>query len=212
MTPAPCLPRAATTLMAALACGLLATGAARAQISPLPELGLWETTTRMLVNGRDVMADMRKAREAMMKSVPADRRAQFEAMMKAQGGGSLGDETQRECLVAKNLKDWSDPKARMREMEQESKGCRFEPQGSGGSSFQFKGRCEDPEGFTGDVAGTFTMSGPRAWTAVYTGKGKMAVPPQMAGAASAKDGLLDMRVESAGKWLAANCGDVKPDE
>lgn len=170
---------------------------AQAQLSPKPDLGLWETRTKMTVNGRDMLADMRAAQEAMMKSLPPAERAQMAEAMKAQGGAP--SETEQECLDAKSLNDWSDPKARMREMEQDMPGCKFEHTSTSGSTLQFKGRCTDPQGFTGDIAGTMTMKGSRAWTSLYTGKGQSQGRP------------MDMRVESSGRWLAASCGAVKPD-
>lgn len=170
---------------------------AAAQLSPKPELGLWEMRTKMTVNGRDMLADMRAAQEAMMKSLPPEQRAQMAEAMKAQGAGAPS-ETDQECLDAKSLADWADPKARLREMEKDAPGCKFDQTAAGGSTLQFKGRCTDPEGFTGDVTGTMTMKGPREWTALYTGKGQSQGRP------------MDMRVETRGRWLAASCGAVKP--
>lgn len=184
-------------LLAALALSAAALPAA-AQLSPKPDLGLWETRTRIIVNGRDMLADMRVAQEAMMKSLPPAERAQMAEAMKAQGGGAPS-ETDQMCIDAKSLADWSDPKARLREMEQDMPGCKFEQMSMSGSTMQFKGRCADPQGFTGDMLGTMTMKGSRAWTSVYTGKGQSEGRP------------MDMRVESNSRWLAASCGAVKPE-
>lgn len=170
---------------------------AAAQLSPKPELGLWETRMTMTVNGRDMLADMRAAQEAMMKSLPPAERAQMAEAMKAQGAGAPS-ETGQECIDAKSVADWSDPKARLREMEQDMTGCKFEQTTAVGSTLQFKGRCADPQGFTGDITGTMTMKGAREWTSLYTGKGQSQGRP------------MDMRVETRGRWLAARCGDVKP--
>ncbi|MGD9834873.1 MAG: DUF3617 domain-containing protein [Piscinibacter sp.] len=171
---------------------------ALAQLSPKPELGLWETRTKITVNGRDMLADMRAAQEAMMKSLSPAERAQMAEAMKAQGAGAPA-ETDQMCIDAKSLADWSDSKARLREMEQDMPGCKFEQMSMSGSTLQFKGRCADPQGFTGDMLGTMTMKGPRAWTSVYTGKGQSEGRP------------MDMRVESSSRWLAASCGAVKPE-
>lgn len=184
-----CLTVAALALTAALP--------AAAQLSPKPELGLWETRTKMTVNGRDMLADMRTAQEAMMKSLPPEQRAQMAEAMKAQGAGAPS-ETDQECIDAKSLADWSDPKARLREMEKEMPGCKLQPASTSGSTLQFKGRCDDPQGFSGDFVGTMTMKGPRAWSSIYTGKGQSQGRP------------MDMRVETSGRWLAASCGAVKP--
>lgn len=187
------LPAAAMAAISALCAAF----PAAAQLSPKPELGLWETRTTMTVNGRDMLADMRAAQEAMMKSLPPAERAQMAEAMKAQGAG-MPTEAEQECLDAKSLADWSDPKARLREIERDMPGCRFDQVGSGGATLQFKGRCDDPKGFTGDITGTMTMKGSREWTALYTGKGQSQGRP------------MDMRVETRGRWLAASCGAVKP--
>lgn len=176
---------------------LAASVPAAAQLSPKPELGLWETRTKMTVNGRDMLADMRAAQEAMMKSLPPAERAQMAEAMKAQGGGAPS-ESDQECIDAKSLADWSDPKARLREMEKDMPGCKFDQTATSGSTLQFKGRCNDPQGFSGDFVGTMTMKSPREWTSVYTGKGQSQGRP------------MDMRVETHGRWLAASCGAVKP--
>lgn len=197
--------RTAATL-AAFAAALLPAIAAAQQLSPKPETGLWEIRSQVLVNGRDMMADMRAAQATMMKKMAPEQRAQFEAMMKEQGGGNPGND--RECIDAKALEAWSDPQARLREMEKEARNCKFQPLTGGGNTLQFKGRCTDPEGFTGDVTGTMTMQGAKAWTAVYSGKGTMAAMEAM-GQKSA-GGPIEMKVESNGRWLAASCGAVKP--
>lgn len=184
-------------LLAALAL-CAGSASALAQLSPRPELGLWETRTKILLNGRDMLADMRAAQEAMMKSLPPAERAQMAEAMKAQGAGAPS-ETDQMCIDAKSLADWSDPKARLREMEQDMPGCKFEQLSTSGSTMQFKGRCVDPQGFTGDMQGTMTMKGPRAWTSVYTGKGQSEGRP------------MEMRVESNSRWLGASCGNVKPE-
>ena len=181
----------------AAAIALFAVLPAAAQLSQKPELGLWETRTTMTVNGRDMLADLRTAQEAMMKSLPPAERAQMAEAMKAKGAGAPS-ETEQECIDAKGLADWSDPKARLREMERDMPGCRFEQKAGAGSTLQFKGRCADPQGFTGDIAGTMTMKGAREWTSLYTGKGQSQGRP------------MDMRVETRGRWLAASCGAVKP--
>jgi hypothetical protein len=138
--------------------------------------------------------------------MPPERRAQFEAMMKTQGAGMSG--VRQECLVARDLDKWSRPEARLREAEKDARHCTFEPVSTSGSTLQFKGRCADPEGFTGDVAGTFTMQGSKAWTFVYTGQGqtmRRARPGQQAAAAP-----MEMRVESNARWVSSQCGAVQP--
>lgn len=171
---------------------------ARAQLQPAPETGLWESRHTVLVNGRDMMADLRAQQAEMLKQLPPAQRAQMEAMMK-QHGASV-QPVHQQCITAKDLKEWADPNARLREMEREAPQCRYEPAQVSGSTLRFKGRCQDPEGFTGDVGGTLAMQGPRAWTSQIVGKGRMQGMP----------GTVEMRMEGTGRWLSAQCGAVKP--
>ena len=171
---------------------------AQAQIQPLPELGLWETRAQMLVNGRDLLADMRRQQAEMLKQMPPAQRAQMEAMMQSQGGGLA--EVDRDCVTAEDRNAWRDPAARLREMERDAPHCRFELVKAAGSTLTLKGRCSDPEGYTGDLSGTFTMDSARAWRSSIVGKGRMQGVPT----------AVDYRVESSGRWVAAQCPAAAP--
>jgi hypothetical protein len=167
-------------------------GSASAQsLSPLPEVGLWEERIQLLINGKDLMAQLRQSQAAMLKNMPANQRAAMEADLKK--GTS---DTQRECLTKEDAAEWKDPRKALASMERESQ-CKFDLVSVSGSALQFKGRCKDPDGFTGDVAGNLTMAGPRAYTFSYTGKGRMA--------GAEGGGPVEMKMTSSARWVAARC-------
>lgn len=193
-------------LLAALA----ASGAVQAQtLSPAPLPGLWESETSIRVNGQDVMAAMRAAQQEMLKSMPPAQRAQVEAMMKAQGG-ALGSR-QSYCLTPQEAAKSTDARELLAQMYDDAPQCRFEPVKVSGSTLSFRGRCEDPDGFTGDVGGTVTIESPKSVVFRYEGKGRMSGVEDMPGMAGAGEGPVLMVAQGRSRWVAASCGDVKPD-
>jgi hypothetical protein len=179
--------RVTVLLSAAVAFG----GAFAQSLSPLPELGLWEERTQLLINGKDLMAQLRESQAAMLKNVPAHQRAAAQAQMH-----QATSDTQRECLTKEDAAEWKDPRKALASMERESQ-CRFDLVNVSGSVLQFKGRCKDPDGFTGDVAGNLTMAGPRAYTWTYSGKGRMA--------GAEGGGPVEMKMTSSARSVAARC-------
>jgi hypothetical protein len=174
-----------------LAVGVFAAGASAQSLSPLPEIGLWEERMQLLINGKGLLVQLREAQAASLKNVPANQRAAAEADMK-----QATSDTQRECLTKEDVADWKDPRKALASMERESQ-CKFDLVNVSGSVLQFKGRCKDPDGFTGDVAGNLTMAGPRAYTMSYNGKGRMA--------GAEGGGPVDMKMTSSARWVAARC-------
>jgi hypothetical protein len=176
----------------ALSATVVFAGSASAQsLSPLPEIGLWEERMQLLINGKDVLAQLRQSQLAALKNVPASQRAAAEADLKA-----ATSDTQRECLTKEDAADWKDPRKALASMERDSQ-CKFDLVNVSGSTLQFKGRCKDPDGFTGDVTGSLTMAGARAYSWTYTGKGRMA--------GAEGGGPVEMKATSSARWVAARC-------
>lgn len=190
--------RQAALVLAAVGTGV-AGGAARAQtLKPAPELGQWEVRNQLLVNGKDVLADLRKQQLEALKSLPADQRTQLEAaLLQATGEG------QRECLTEKDLQAWSDPRQRLAQMERDAPSCKFELDSISGPTLRFKGRCSQSDGFTGDVAGSMTMTSERTWTASYTGKGRTA--DVKVGDKVEPGAPVEIESSANGRWLGAQC-------
>jgi hypothetical protein len=192
----------------ALSAGL---ASARAQtLTPAPLPGLWETEWKMNVNGQDLGALMRQAMEQALKQMPAAQREQAEQMMKAQGGAVAFGGKQQECLTPADAARAADPKRVLAEMQEDAPQCRFEPVAVSGSALRFKGRCNDADGFSGDVEGDFTLASDKAWTGRWGGQGRMAGVDEIPGFKPAAGGRVDFRMSGSGRWLAADCGAVKP--
>lgn len=186
---------------------LVALPAAAQTLSPTPAPGLWETDSKMTVNGQDLGALMRQGMQAAMKDLPADQRAMAEQMMKGQ---ALPGGKQQSCLTPAEAAKRSDARTALAELQRESPSCRYEPVKVGGATMSFKGRCDDPEGFTGDVTGEFTMNGAKAWTGRWSGNGRMAQAEEIPGLKVAPDGRVQFGWAGSARWLAADCGAVKP--
>jgi hypothetical protein len=194
-----------------LAISLLALAATTVSAQTLknaPAPGLWETSWAMQVNGQDLQALMRRAMADAMAAMPAADRAAAEPMMKAQLAAFGGK--RQECVTPAESARAADARQVLAELQQDAPGCRFEPVEVRGNTLVFKGRCNEPEGFTGNVDGEFTLAEPKAWTGRFGGQGRMANAEEMPGLKVGADGRVDYRMAGSGRWLAASCGAVKP--
>jgi hypothetical protein len=191
-----------------LALSLLVAAPALAQtLSVTPTPGLWETDSQMTINGQDLGALMRKSMDDMLKSLPADQRAMAEQMMKGRGMPGMGGKEQ-DCLTAAEAARRSDPQQLLAELQKDSPQCRYEPVKVNGASLSFKGRCQDPEGFTGDITGEMTMTSAKAWTGRWGGVGRMRGAEEIPGMNLPADGNINFGWTGGGRWLAASCGSV----
>lgn len=178
-------------------------------LSPAPAPGLWESDWKMRVNGQDMGAAMREMQEQMLQQVPPAQRAQMAAMMGSPGGPMPGGK-HRECLTAADAARATRPDEALAEMRRNAPQCRFDSPQVDGSTLRFKGRCEDPGGFTGDVNGELVMDSAKAWHGRFGGQGRMAHASEMPGIKAGPGGTIDMRMEGGSRWVAASCGDLKP--
>jgi hypothetical protein len=206
-------PRASTSttlglLLLAATAGLSSAQAQKLSPAPLP--GLWETDWKMTVNGQDMGALIRQAMQEALQQMPPGQRAQAEQMMKAQGGPMAIGGKQQECLSPADAAKATDPQRVLADMQEDAPQCRFQPVSVTGSTMRFKGRCEDADGFTGDIAGEFTLISDKAWTGRWGGQGRMAGAEDMPGLKPGAGGQVDYRMSGNGRWLAAACGAVKP--
>jgi len=179
-------------------------------LSPAPEPGLWETEGRFSVNGQDLGALMQGAMAAMLKDMPAEQRAMAEQMMKAQGAALAGGK-QQECLTPAAAARRTDAKQFLAELQKDSPECRYESVKVAGPTLSFKGRCDDPDGFSGDITGEVTMGSARAWKGRWGGTGRMADAEQIPGLKMPADGRARFEWLGSGRWLSAACGAVKPE-
>lgn len=166
---------------------VLATGAIAQTTKP----GLWEITNKMQSSSGEMekaMANMEK----QMASMPPEQRKQMQDMMAKQGvsmGPSAGGGMSVKMCITKEM-------AERNELPQQQQGdCKTTHSPRSGNTMKFSYVCAQPpssgEGvmtFNGDTAYTMKMN------TTTTVKGK----PEK------------MTMDAAGKWLSADCGNIKP--
>ena len=151
--------------------------------------GLWEHAISMKSQDGQMdkaMAEMQK----QLASMPPDQRKQMEAAMAGRGGAGMGagGRSMKVCLTKEQAE--RPPEARMNQGE-----CTQKDVQRSGKTVKFKFECTKPPS-SGE--GEMTFISDKAYT------GHQVVTSQVAGKPQ------QMTMEMQGKWLATDCGDVKP--
>jgi hypothetical protein len=150
--------------------------------------GLWENSFKMKSQDGELekgMAEMQK----QMAAMPPDQRKQIEDMMASRGMG-MGAQgtTVKVCVTKEDVARKAEPQFR--------EGCTQQVVQRTANSMKVKFECTKPQPMSGEGEMTFISD------KAYTGKSTMT---------SKADGKAQqMTMELAGKWLAADCGNVKP--
>lgn len=173
-------------MRAALLLLLLAAGTAQAQkLAP----GLWEHAVTMKSEGGQAEAAMAQMQQ-QLAAMPPEQRKQFEAMMASRGMAAGGKPNAVRVCVSPAM-------AAREEMPQGEEGrCKRESLQRSGSTVRFKFVCEGDPPTRGE--GEFTFAGSKAYS------GKTVVDRVVKG----KPERMEMQIE--GRFVAADCGDVKP--
>jgi hypothetical protein len=150
--------------------------------------GLWENSFKMKSQDGELekgMAEMQK----QMAAMPPEQRKQIEQMM-ASRGMSMGAQgtTVKVCVTKEDVARKAEPQFR--------EGCTQQVVQRTANSMKVKFECTQPRPMSGEGEMTFISD------KAYTGKSTMT--------AQADGKIQQMTMELAGKWLAADCGDVKP--
>jgi len=153
--------------------------------------GLWEHSFTMKSDDgkmEKAMAEMQK----QLASMPPEQRKQMEAAMASRGvkmsPGGGGATTVKVCITKEEAA--KPPEARMN-----AGNCTQKDMQRSGNTMKFKYECAQPPS-TGE--GEMTFISDKAYT------GKTLVTSQREGKSQ------QMTMEMQGKWLASDCGDVKP--
>ncbi len=176
-------PRRTRLLAALLLAGSAAAAPAQQQIAP----GLWEHT--MTLQGSSAQgADANKQMREQMAALPPEQRKMMEQMMARQGVGvGPSANTVRVCI--------SPAQARRGELPQDDGDCKHEVVERSGNTLHYKFSCSGEDRSSG--AGEYTLISDKA----YRGKGVIDTvvegQPQR------------MSISQSGKWLRADCGDIK---
>jgi hypothetical protein len=168
-----------------LCIGLLATTtAALAQQRLQP--GLWEQS---MVMQNDKVNQAMAQMQQQMAAMPPEKRKQMEAMMAKQGvsmGGPGQPMTAKVCITPEQ--------AARDEIPARDGKCKQTRSERNGNTFRFAFTCEDG----GSGEGEYTLQSPKAHS------GKMIIN-------SVRNGKTErMEMQHSGRWLAADCGAVKP--
>ncbi len=180
------------TLVVVVAAGLAAlSGPALAQkLAP----GLWETQGEAsLPDNPELQAKMKQA-QAQLANMPPEQRKMIEQMMAKQGvqlGSAGAKPTFRYCI--------SKEQAERNEIQADAQGrCKQESLERSGNTLRFKVSCSNPPS-TG--SGEVTFISDKAYTM------KMTVDAAASGKGQ-PGGRMEMN--SSAKWVAADCGSLKP--
>jgi hypothetical protein len=153
--------------------------------------GLWEISNKMGGSPQmdQAMAEMQK----QMASMTPEQRKQMEAMMAQRGmqmpaAGKGGGMTIQMCMTKEQVE--------RDEMPMDKSDCRITSQSKSGATLKMAYACTNPPS-TGE--GTFTV-GPETYSSHMTVKTVVNGKPET------------MTMEGNGKWLKADCGNIKPVE
>jgi hypothetical protein len=166
---------------------VLASAAGAQSLKP----GLWEITHKM--NGGDARMDQQMAQmQKHMAGMPPEQRKKMEEMMARQGtqmptAAAGGGMAMKICLT-KEMAERSEVPAQQGD-------CKTTHQSRTGNTMKVAFACTKPPS-SGE--GQYTFTSPEAY------KMKMAVTTTVQG----KPEKMDM--EGSGRWLASDCGNVKP--
>jgi len=163
-------------------------GAALAQQNLKP--GLWEITNRMQSAGGQMenqMAEMQK----QMASMPPEQRKMMEEMMARQGvqmgKGPAGGMSTRICLTKEMIE--------RNEVAQQRSDCKTTTHSKTANGVKMAFTCANPKS-SGE--GQITYTSPEAYSM------KMVVNTEV-------DGRMEkVNMDTTGKWLSADCGNLKP--
>jgi len=154
--------------------------------------GLWEVSTRMQGAAGGQLAEAQAQMQEQMKNMPPEQRKMMEERMAQRGmrmgpGGPGTGMTVQMC-VTKEM-------AERHDMPQGRGECRTTSQQKSGNTMKVAFACSNPPS-TGEAQMTF--SGPEAYSSKVTVNTTVNGRPET------------MNMDSSGKWLASDCGSVKP--
>jgi len=178
-----------TTHVAAAAAALLFSAAAAAQnMKP----GLWEVTQSMKSTNPETQKAMAQMQQQMATMSPEQKKMMQDMMAKqgmqmGAGGAPGGGQTVRTCVT----KD----QAERNELSPQRDGCKMTQQARSGNTMKMAFECTNP---------------PSSGEGEYTFVSAEAYKMRMTVRTATKGRQETMNLDGSGKWLSANCGDVKP--
>lgn len=150
--------------------------------------GLWETNNKIGAGSGQLQGMMELAQQQLAGMNP-EQRARIDATLARQGVVLSGDGVLAKVCITPQMAE------RQQLPIQQNGNCTYQHAKPVGNSMAFSFSCTDPRA-AGE--GTATFSGPTAYTAT------MRVTTNATGATET------VNIDSRGRWLAADCGAVKP--
>jgi hypothetical protein len=149
--------------------------------------GLWEVSSKMQTGSGEMEKNMAKM-EQQMASMPPEKRKMMEEMMAKQGVKMGAGGTTLKMCMTKEMVERHDVPAQRGD-------CKNTTQARTGNTMKVAFTCTNPPS-SGEGQMTFVSS--EAYTS------KMVINTTMQGKPE------KINTESSGKWLGADCGDIKP--
>jgi len=151
--------------------------------------GLWEHKISMKSQSGRVEAAMQQMQQSLA-SMPPEQRKMMQDMMAAQGMsfGAMGG-TVRVCITKEQAEREQAPQAQ--------EGCTQNAKRNG-NVWQISFKCSGPPPSSGE--GTVTLQGATAYTGSFNVLTEVEDKPER------------MQMINSGKWISANCGNIKPVE
>ena len=150
--------------------------------------GLWEHTLKLDAQNAETHS-MPAQMQAQLAAMPPEQRKKIEEMMKSRGVtmGAQGT-TVKFCLTKEQAAKPADPRM--------PGDCKQNDVKRSGNAMSYRFTCTTPQPVSGE--GRVTFDGDKAYT------GRSTVTTQVKGQPQSTS------IDMSGKWLAADCGDVKP--
>lgn len=172
-----------------------------------PDPGVWRSESSVLINGTDVLAQMRQAQQAMLDSLPADQRATMQAMLGEMGDMNTNDYCITEQEAARGYDGW------LEQAKKEMPNCDISTSGSSGNKILFTGNCRDTgsEGFVGSINGEVEIISNKEVRSRLSGKGIVSLD-ETAGAAFAGGQTMDIETRDTSRWISGDCSQLPVDD
>jgi hypothetical protein len=174
-------------VVAAAACAALALPLSAQTLKP----GLWEISNKM--DNPEINQQMAQMQQ-QLAAMPPEQRKQMEAMMAQRGmkmGTGAGGVTSMQICMTKEMTERND----LWMQQQQQSNCKITSQSRSGNTMKMAYSCPNPPS-SGE--GEFTYNGSDAYSSRMTVTSMRGGKPQV------------MKMEGSGKWLGADCGNIKP--
>lgn len=159
-----------------------------AQAAETIKPGLWETNNK-INSGSGKLKDAMAMAQQQLASMNPEQRAKIEGMMARQGVVLSNDGVLAKVCITPEM-------ARKQQLPVQQRGnCSFQNAPMSGKTMHYSFTCTDPDG-RGE--GSATFNSPTS----YTSSTRVTT--------TATGGSETVGVESTGRWLAADCGAVRP--